>query len=157
MRCGTPAAPGNQLNAPIRRYPTHGGRPVIATGAALDPSDEQWQQLPARGIEVVTGRVAALEFTHDRLNGVRLSSGWLFPCQAVVIMPRFHPTPTWPPARGLEPDEQQMGRCGRQLRASTRPGPPRYRECGWPATCHHQSALDVSEVAAAHVPDRTPP
>ncbi len=90
---------------------------------------------PGPGIEVVTGRVAAPEFTHDRLNGVRLSSGWLFPCQAVVIVPRFHPAPTSPPARGLEPDEQQMGRCGRQLRASTRPGPPRYRECGWPATC----------------------
>ena len=73
------------------------------------PSDEEWEQLAARGIEVVDGEVAALEVTDDRLTGVRLRSGQRFPRQAVVVMPRFTARADVLTTLGLEPTEQQVG------------------------------------------------
>jgi thioredoxin reductase (NADPH) len=53
------------------------------------PSDEQLEQLAARGVSVVEGEVAAVEVTDDRLRGVRLRSGDVIPCSALVVGPRF--------------------------------------------------------------------
>jgi thioredoxin reductase len=53
------------------------------------PTDEQMEQLAARGIEVVEGEVAAVEVTGDRLTGVRLQSGRVFDRSALVVGPRF--------------------------------------------------------------------
>jgi thioredoxin reductase/SAM-dependent methyltransferase len=52
-------------------------------------SQEQAEQLAARGITVVEGEVAALEVRDDRLTGVQLRSGEFVPRQAVVVSPRF--------------------------------------------------------------------
>ncbi|GHO66915.1 putative FAD-dependent pyridine nucleotide-disulphide oxidoreductase [Ktedonobacter sp. SOSP1-52] len=52
-------------------------------------SQEQAEQLAARGITVVEGEVSALEVHGDRLTGVRLRSGEFVPRQAVVVSPRF--------------------------------------------------------------------
>jgi thioredoxin reductase len=52
-------------------------------------SDEQAEELSARGIAVVDGEVAALEVRDDRLAGVRLRSGEFVARQAVVVAPRF--------------------------------------------------------------------
>ena len=52
-------------------------------------SQEQAEQLAARGITVVEGEVSALEVHDDRLVGVRLRSGEFIPRQAVVVAPRF--------------------------------------------------------------------
>ncbi|HLZ63099.1 MAG TPA: bifunctional NAD(P)/FAD-dependent oxidoreductase/class I SAM-dependent methyltransferase [Ktedonosporobacter sp.] len=52
-------------------------------------SQEQAEQLAARGITIVEGEVAALEVHDDRLSGVRLRSGEFVPRQAVVVSPRF--------------------------------------------------------------------
>jgi thioredoxin reductase len=52
-------------------------------------TDEQTEQLAARGVTVVDGKVAALEIQNDRLAGVRLCSGEVVPRQAVVVAPRF--------------------------------------------------------------------
>jgi thioredoxin reductase len=52
-------------------------------------SQEQAEQLAARGITVVEGEVSALEVHDDRLTGVRLRSGEFVPRQAVVVSPRF--------------------------------------------------------------------
>jgi thioredoxin reductase len=52
-------------------------------------SQEQAEQLAARGITVVEGEVSALEVHDDRLVGVRLRSGEFVPRQAVAVSPRF--------------------------------------------------------------------
>ncbi|MCX4734975.1 NAD(P)/FAD-dependent oxidoreductase [Streptomyces sp. NBC_01363] len=54
-----------------------------------EPTDEEYEQLAARGIAVVDGEVVALDVTDDRLAGVRLAGGRAVPCEAVVVQPRF--------------------------------------------------------------------
>ncbi len=56
---------------------------------APDLSDEHWEQLAARGIAVVVGEVVGLEVSGDRLTGVRLAEGTVFPVQALVVAPRM--------------------------------------------------------------------
>ena len=51
-------------------------------------SEEQVEQLAARGIPVVDGEVAALEVHDDRLTGVRLRSGAFVPREAVAVSSR---------------------------------------------------------------------
>jgi thioredoxin reductase len=72
------------------------------------PGQAECEQLAARGITLVDGEVAALEVTDDRLTGVRLRSGELVPCQAVVVGPRFTARADVLTTLGLEPTEQQV-------------------------------------------------
>jgi thioredoxin reductase (NADPH) len=67
------------------------------------------EQLDARGIAVVEGEVATLEVTGDRLTGVRLRSGQVVPCQAVVVQPRFTARAGVLSSLGLEPTDMEMG------------------------------------------------
>lgn len=53
---------------------------------APEPTKEQWEQLAARGIAVVDGKVAGLDISGGRLSGVRLASGPVVPRQAVATM-----------------------------------------------------------------------
>lgn len=53
------------------------------------PTDEQREQLAARGIRVVDGEVAAVQVTDDRLSGVRLRSGQVIDRSALVVGPRL--------------------------------------------------------------------
>ena len=55
----------------------------LHTGPA--PSDEQWEELAARGISVVEGRVEVVEVTDDKLTGVRLEGGKVIPRQALAV------------------------------------------------------------------------
>ncbi len=75
---------------------------------APDPGAEQREQLAARGIEVVGGEVAALEVADDRLAGVRLRSGELFPRQAVAVQPRLTARADVLAGLGLGATEQQV-------------------------------------------------
>ena len=52
----------------------------------LDP--ETAERLEALGVPVVDGRVAGLVVADDRLTGIRLESGKVFPVDAVVVSPR---------------------------------------------------------------------
>jgi thioredoxin reductase len=54
-----------------------------------EPTDEEAEQLTARGITVVEGEVASLEVNEDRLTGVRLQNGEVISRSAVVVGPRF--------------------------------------------------------------------
>ncbi|MEU0138009.1 NAD(P)/FAD-dependent oxidoreductase [Streptomyces sp. NPDC006296] len=54
-----------------------------------DFTDEEYEQLAARGIAVADGTVEALEVSGDRLVGVRLAGGTVVPREAVVVQPRF--------------------------------------------------------------------
>ncbi|HEX6346036.1 NAD(P)/FAD-dependent oxidoreductase [Umezawaea sp.] len=51
-------------------------------------SDEQAEQMAARGITVVEGEVVAVEVEDDRLTGVRLASGEVVARQAVAVTPK---------------------------------------------------------------------
>ncbi len=76
---------------------------------APDPTEEQWEQLTARDIEVVDSEVAALEVTDDRLSGVRLRSGQVFARQAVVVAPRFTARSDVLTSLGLTAVEERVG------------------------------------------------
>jgi len=78
----------------------------LHTAPAL--TDEQWDQLAARGIRVVDGEVTALETTDGRLSGVRLRSGELFARQAVVVAPRFTARANVLASLGLQPTPMEM-------------------------------------------------
>ncbi|MFF2331067.1 MULTISPECIES: NAD(P)/FAD-dependent oxidoreductase [unclassified Streptomyces] len=54
-----------------------------------EPTDEEYEQLAARGIAVVDGEVTGLDVAEDRLTGVRLAGGRVVPREAVVVQPRF--------------------------------------------------------------------
>ncbi len=75
---------------------------------APDPTEEQWEQLRARGIAVVDGEVAGVEVTDDRLTGVRLRSGRVIPRQAVAVQPRFTARAAVLVSLGLEPVDLEL-------------------------------------------------
>jgi thioredoxin reductase len=56
----------------------------------VEPTDEEWDQLAARGVRVVDGRVAGVEVVDDALRGVRLGSGLVLPVDALVVATRMH-------------------------------------------------------------------
>jgi thioredoxin reductase/uncharacterized protein YndB with AHSA1/START domain len=76
------------------------------TGPAL--SEEQAEQLAARGITIIEGEVSALEVHDDRLTGVRLRSGEFIPRQAVVVSPRLATRAELLRSLGLETTDQEV-------------------------------------------------
>jgi thioredoxin reductase len=52
---------------------------------APELTDEQWEQLAARGIAVIQGKVEQIEVDNDRLTGVRLEGGKVIRRQAMAI------------------------------------------------------------------------
>ncbi|MFK0042466.1 NAD(P)/FAD-dependent oxidoreductase [Paenarthrobacter sp. NPDC090517] len=55
----------------------------------VEPTEEQWEQLAARSITVIDGKVRSLEVTDDALTGVVLASETVIPVDAVVTGPRL--------------------------------------------------------------------
>ena len=82
---------------------------VLFGHSAAPPSDEQAEQLAARDIRVVTGRVSSLEVEDDRLIGVRLADGTFVARQALVVAPRMMARADVLNALGLRPTEHPMG------------------------------------------------
>ncbi len=76
-------------------------------GAAL--SDDDAEQLAARGVTVVEGAVAALETDGGRLSGVRLAGGEVVPRAALVVTPRFTARSAVLAGLGLEAVPFEMG------------------------------------------------
>jgi thioredoxin reductase/SAM-dependent methyltransferase len=70
---------------------------------------EQSAQLDAWGIGVVTGPVASLEVTDDRLTGVRLADGNVVARSAVAVAPRLVANSGVLAGLGLEPTPHPMG------------------------------------------------
>nr|WP_205707606.1 NAD(P)/FAD-dependent oxidoreductase [Kineococcus vitellinus] len=56
---------------------------------APEPDEEQWEQLAALGVRVVTPRVERLVVEGAQVRAVRLEGGRTFPVDAVVVAPRF--------------------------------------------------------------------
>jgi len=82
---------------------------VLFAHTAPAPAPAQRQELAARGIAVVEGRVQRLEVDGDRLAGVRLADGRVVEREAVVVAPRFVARAGFLAGLGLEPVEQRMG------------------------------------------------
>ena len=55
---------------------------------AFEPTEEQWDLLTARDVQIVRGRVASLRISDDALRGVLLADGRAVSCDAVFLGPR---------------------------------------------------------------------
>jgi thioredoxin reductase len=53
------------------------------------PNDEQAEQLAARGIRVVDGKVVSLQIVDDRLTGLELADGTVVELDALTVSPRM--------------------------------------------------------------------
>lgn len=73
-----------------------------------EPTDEEYEQLAARGVAVVDGEVSGLEVTDDRFTGVRLAGGRVVPREALVIQARFTARSAVLESLGLVPVAQEM-------------------------------------------------
>ncbi|WP_202911639.1 NAD(P)/FAD-dependent oxidoreductase [Segeticoccus rhizosphaerae] len=73
------------------------------------PTDEQHEQLMARGITVVEGEVTSVESSGDRLVGVRLADGTLARRAALVVASRMVARAGFLSALGLRPVEHPSG------------------------------------------------
>ncbi|MFD7292261.1 NAD(P)/FAD-dependent oxidoreductase [Streptomyces sp. NPDC059897] len=74
-----------------------------------DLPDEHWQTLAAAGVSVVSGKVEAVEVTDDRLSGVRLEGGRVFPRSVVVVPTVMVPRDSLLSALGARTKETPMG------------------------------------------------
>ncbi|WP_179019975.1 NAD(P)/FAD-dependent oxidoreductase [Paenarthrobacter nitroguajacolicus] len=75
----------------------------------VEPTEEQWEQLAARSITVVDGKVQALEVNDDALTGVVLAAGTVIPVDAVVTGPRLEARSDVLEALGVPAVEHPMG------------------------------------------------
>ncbi|MFI8195781.1 NAD(P)/FAD-dependent oxidoreductase [Streptomyces sp. NPDC085942] len=73
-----------------------------------EPSEEEYEELAARGVAVVDGEVAGLEIADDRFTGVRLASGRVVPREALVVQARFTARSAVLESLGLKPVAQEM-------------------------------------------------
>ncbi|MEU4919457.1 NAD(P)/FAD-dependent oxidoreductase [Streptomyces parvus] len=74
-----------------------------------EPTEEEYEQLAARGVAVVDGEVTGLEVADDRFTGVTLASGRVVPREALVVQARFTARSGVLESLGLRPVVQEMG------------------------------------------------
>ncbi len=74
-----------------------------------EPTEEEYEQLAARGVAIVDGEVAGLEVADDRFTGVTLASGRVVPREALVVQARFTARSAVLESLGLKPVPQEMG------------------------------------------------
>jgi len=88
------------------------------------PSDEQLEQLAARGVRIVTGAVDSVVTTNDRLSGVRMADGTVVARRALVVAPRFVARADVLVSLGLEVTENEVGTFvpGDAMGQTTAPG-----------------------------------
>ncbi|WP_052850212.1 bifunctional NAD(P)/FAD-dependent oxidoreductase/class I SAM-dependent methyltransferase [Streptomyces avicenniae] len=72
-------------------------------------TDEQAEQLDARGVTVVRERVARLAVADDRLTGVALADGRVVPVEALAVTPLFTARTGFLDGLGLVPVERERG------------------------------------------------
>jgi thioredoxin reductase len=73
------------------------------------PTEEEAEQLAARGIRVVDGEVASLEIAEDRLVGVRLTDGAVVGREVLAVSPRMVARAGFLAALGLRAAEHPSG------------------------------------------------
>lgn len=82
---------------------------VLFLHTAPPLSPEQAEQLAARGIRVITGRVDSLDVEQGRLAGVRLADGTVIARDSVVVGPRMVARSQLLTSLGLAPSSHPMG------------------------------------------------
>jgi thioredoxin reductase len=84
---------------------------VLFTGTMPTLTDEQSEQLAARGIRVVEGEVAAVETEHDRIVGVRMAAddGAFVPREVVTVGPAARLRAGFLAELGLLPKQHPSG------------------------------------------------
>lgn len=75
----------------------------------VQPSEEELEQLAARGVKVVAGAVEALRVEEDRLRGVALAGGPEVAVDAVVVGPQVRARLDAFAGLGLQPEPHPMG------------------------------------------------
>ncbi|MEQ4568250.1 NAD(P)/FAD-dependent oxidoreductase [Paenarthrobacter sp. CAP02] len=83
----------------------------------VEPTEEQWEQLAARSITVVEGKVRSLDVSDDALAGVVLESGKVVPVDALVAGPRVEARSGVLESLGISTVEHPMG-VGRLVEVS---------------------------------------
>ncbi|WP_206314663.1 NAD(P)/FAD-dependent oxidoreductase [Streptomyces coryli] len=73
------------------------------------PSEEEAEQLAARGVRVVAGEVVAVETTDERLSGVRMADGRLVERETVVVASRMVARAGFLESLGLRAEEHPAG------------------------------------------------
>jgi thioredoxin reductase (NADPH) len=81
---------------------------VLFTHDQPEPDPEQAARLAARGIEVVTGEVAAVEVGGDAISGVRLRSGRVVPRRVLVTATRMVARAGFLAGLGLAPADREV-------------------------------------------------
>jgi thioredoxin reductase (NADPH) len=76
---------------------------TLVLQAGVEPSDEQWERLTARGITVVTGPAEEVVTAGDRLCGLRLAGGHVVDCDAVAVGTALHAQVEFLAPLGLQP------------------------------------------------------
>jgi thioredoxin reductase len=82
---------------------------VVYFAHTMPPTDEQAQQLAARGIRIVPGEVASLEVAEDRLACVRLRDGSVVGREVVAVATRMVARADFLAALGLRPAPHPSG------------------------------------------------
>ena len=77
----------------------------------VEPTEEEWEHLAARGVTVVDGAVARVLNENDggRLSGVELTGGHVVPLEALAVAPRFVANTGIFASLGLTPVQHPMG------------------------------------------------
>jgi thioredoxin reductase len=75
----------------------------------VPPTEEQREQLEARGIRVVEGPAAEVVVVGDRITGLRLESGDLVECDVVTVASRMVARAGFLADLGLKVDEHPSG------------------------------------------------
>lgn len=74
-----------------------------------EPTEEQWEQLTALGVEVVRPRVERVVVEGTQVRAVRVEGGETFAADAVVVAPRFHARAELYESLGGTAEETQFG------------------------------------------------
>jgi thioredoxin reductase len=82
---------------------------IFFTHSMPMPTDEELEQLAARGIVVVSGEVASLEVAGDHLAGIQLVDGTVVRREALTISPRMAARVGFLATLGLRPAEHPSG------------------------------------------------
>ncbi|MEV7604948.1 NAD(P)/FAD-dependent oxidoreductase [Paenarthrobacter sp. NPDC089322] len=87
----------------------------------VEPTEDEWEQLAARSISVVEGKVKSLKVADDVLNGVVLESGTVIPVEALVVGPRMEARSSVLASLGIQSVEHPMG-VGKHVEAAPQGG-----------------------------------
>ncbi len=84
-------------------------RVTLFVHEAPEPSDDEWERLAARGVQVVTGRVRSLRVEGDALTGVVVDGAPVVPVDALAVAAAVRPNGDLLEPLGLVHEPHPMG------------------------------------------------